>query len=71
MSAKPTEDPEANVEKKKKGITPYDIQRARLERLMKNPSKLAYIPEPRKEKDPNKAPEFVFTVSHIIILRPN
>ena len=42
--------------------TAYDIQRSKLEKLMKNPEKPVNIPGPRKEKDPNKAPEFVYNV---------
>merc|ERR1712018_1031967 len=38
----------------------YDIQRAKVEKLMKNPDKPVNIPDPRQEKDPNKAPEFVY-----------
>merc|ERR1711944_35665 len=40
----------------------YDIQRSKLEKLMKNPDKPVSIPDPRQEKDPNKAPEFVYNV---------
>jgi len=40
----------------------YDVQRSKLEKLMKNPEKPVNIPCPRKEKDPNKAPEFVYNV---------
>merc|ERR1712018_561451 len=40
----------------------YDIQRAKVEKLMKNPDKPVSIPDPRQEKDPNKAPEFVYNV---------
>ena len=42
--------------------TAYDVQRSKLEKLMKNPEKPVNIPGPRKEKDPNKAPEFVYNV---------
>lgn len=42
--------------------TPTDIQRVKLEKLMKNVDKLAHIPGQRVEKDPNKAPEFVYNV---------
>merc|ERR1712018_227059 len=42
--------------------TPYDIQRSKLEKLMKNPDKPVHIPVPRQEKDPNKAAEFVYNV---------
>merc|ERR1719367_2513594 len=42
--------------------TAYDIQRSKLEKLMQNPEKPVNIPEPRKEKDPNKAAEFVYNV---------
>ena len=47
---------------KARSRTATDIQRKKLERLMKNPDKPAHIPEQRKEKDPNKAPEFVYNV---------
>merc|ERR1712018_788804 len=40
----------------------YDIQRAKVEKLMKNPDKPVDIPDPRQEKDPNKAPESVYNV---------
>merc|ERR1712018_584236 len=40
----------------------YDIQRAKVEKLMQNPDKPVSIPDPRQEKDPNKAPEFVYNV---------
>lgn len=40
----------------------YDVQRSKLEKLMKNPDKPVNIPEPKSEKDPNKAPEFVYNV---------
>ncbi len=39
-----------------------DVQRARLEKLMKKPDKPVHIPTQRKERDPNKAPEFVYNV---------
>ena len=42
--------------------TAADVQRSKLEKLMKNPDRPAYIPQPRKERDPNKAPEFVYNV---------
>lgn len=42
--------------------TAYDIQRSRLDKLMKNPEKPVHIPTPRTAKDPNKAPEFVYNV---------
>merc|ERR1711953_1093806 len=42
--------------------TAYDVQRSKLEKLMKNPDKPVNIPDPRQEKDPNKAPEFVYNV---------
>jgi len=47
---------------KKRPKTAYDIQRSKLEKLMKNPDKPVNIPQPRNEKDPNKAPEFVYNV---------
>ena len=40
----------------------YDVQRAKLERLMANPLKPAFIPQPRKEKDVNKAADFQYNV---------
>lgn len=40
----------------------YDIQRSKLEKLMKNPDKPVNIPQPKNEKDPNKAAEFVYNV---------
>ena len=40
----------------------YDIQRTKLEKLMSNPTKPAFIPEPRKEKDVNKAADFQYNV---------
>merc|ERR1711963_1270503 len=42
--------------------TAYDVQRSKLEKLMKNPEKPVNVPQPRKEKDPNKAPDFVYNV---------
>ena len=42
--------------------TAYDIQRSKLDKLMKNPEKPVNVPQPRKEKDPNKAPDFVYNV---------
>ena len=42
--------------------TATDVQKARLERLMKDPDKPVHIPTTRKQKDPNKAPEFVYNV---------
>ena len=54
---------DADVDAKaKKGRTVYDLQRAKLDKLMKDPSKPVFIPEPRKDKDPNKAPDFVYNV---------
>ncbi len=49
-------------EKTRKVRTAYDVQRAKLEKLMKDPSKPVYIPTTRTEKDPNKAPDFVYNV---------
>ena len=43
--------------------TAYDVQRSKLEKLMKDPNKPVFIPTPRNEKDPNKAPDFVYNVS--------
>lgn len=45
-----------------KGRTAIDRQRAKIERLMTNPEKPVNIPEPKKIKDPNKAPEFCYNV---------
>lgn len=50
------------AEIKAKARTAYDVQRHRLDKLMKDPSKPAFIPEPRKERDVNKAPDFVYNV---------
>jgi len=47
---------------KKGPRTAYDVQRSKLEKLMKNPEKPVHIPEQRAQKDPNKAPEFVYNV---------
>lgn len=47
---------------KKAPKTAYDVQRSKLEKLMKNPEKPVAIPDPKGEKDPNKAPEFVYNV---------
>merc|ERR1712018_480991 len=55
-------DSEVSSSQRKGPRTPYDIQRSKLEKLMKNPDKPVNIPVPRKEKDPNKAPEFVYNV---------
>merc|ERR1711944_310020 len=55
-------DSEASSSQRKGPRTPYDVQRSKLEKLMKNPEKPVSIPVPRKEKDPNKAPEFVYNV---------
>jgi len=56
-------DSDAAKNRDKKGPkTPYDIQRSKLEKLMKNPDKPVHIPVPRQEKDPNKAAEFVYNV---------
>ena len=40
----------------------YDVQRSKLEKLMSNPTKPVFIPEPRKEKDVNKAADFQYNV---------
>merc|ERR1711997_1308600 len=40
----------------------YEVQRAKLEKLMANPAKPAFIPQPRKEKDVNKAADFQYNV---------
>lgn len=55
-------DSEAGSSQRKGPRTAYDVQRSKLEKLMKNPDKPVNIPVPRKEKDPNKAAEFVYNV---------
>merc|ERR1719220_1124518 len=50
------------VQRPKGAKTAYDVNRAKIEKLMKNPERPVNIPEPRKEKDPNKAAEFVYNV---------
>lgn len=52
-------DPKAAEKKviKLKGTS--DLQRIKLEKLMKNPDKPVYIPEPKKAWKPKDAPEFV------------
>ncbi|XP_078680401.1 PRKR-interacting protein 1 homolog isoform X2 [Branchiostoma floridae x Branchiostoma belcheri] len=51
----------ASKEKKEVVIpkTPADLQRMKLEKLMKNPDKLAPIPDGPKDRKPPTAPEFV------------
>merc|ERR1712203_688005 len=56
------DDSEASSSKPKGAKTVYDVNRAKIEKLMKNPERPVNIPEPRKEKDPNKAAEFVYNV---------
>merc|ERR1711935_1275463 len=56
------DDSEASSSKPKAAKTAYDVNRAKIEKLMKNPERPVNIPCPRKEKDPNKAPEFVYNV---------
>merc|ERR1739838_862196 len=56
------DDSEASSSKPKGAKTAYDVNRAKIEKLMKNPERPVNIPEPRKEKDPNKAAEFVYNV---------
>ncbi|CAG0886286.1 unnamed protein product [Darwinula stevensoni] len=61
----PKVDPESGDEddpKIKIAKTPAELQRLRLERLMKNPQKPVFIPEPRKEKKFPEPPEFVRNV---------
>merc|ERR1719422_1914198 len=54
---------EDEVPKFKKGPrTAYDVQRARLDKLMANPEKPVNLPNPKSKKDPNAAPEFVYNV---------
>lgn len=54
---------EAKPDVKEKSVTvvksSVDVQRLKVEKLMKNPDKPAYIPEPRKSWKPKTAPEFV------------
>jgi hypothetical protein len=59
------EDKEEEDKVVKRVRTAYDVQRAKLEKLMKDPSKPVFIPTPRNEKDPNKAPDFVYNASII------
>ena len=67
MSA-PVEDKVEEEKTIKRVRTAYDVQRAKLEKLMKDPSKPVFIPTPRNEKDPNKAPDFVYNVSVNILI---
>jgi len=60
--SKDDEDEEVEKEIRAGARTAYDAQRARLERLMKDPAKPVHIPQARKEKDVNKAPDFVYNV---------
>lgn len=56
-------DSDSESQNHRKGArTAYDIQRSKLEKLMQNPEKPVNIPDSRKEKDPNAAPEFVYNV---------
>ena len=63
MSGAPVEDKVEEEKSVKRVRTAYDVQRSKLEKLMKDPSKPVFIPTPRNEKDPNKAPDFVYNVS--------
>ena len=47
---------------KKAPKTAYDVQRAKLDKLMANPEKPVHMPNPKGPKDPNAAPEFVYNV---------
>lgn len=60
MSNKEKDDSDGEEEKKLalKVKSYTDIQRYKLEKLMKNPEKPVHIPERPKEKNVNKAPEF-------------
>ena len=49
-------------EKKWINKSTYDVQRSKLEKLMSNPLKPVFIPQPRKEKDVNKAADFQYNV---------
>lgn len=63
MSSNLSSDVDDADSKKKKSRTAYDLQRSKLEKLMKDPSKPVFIPEPREDRNPNKAPDFVYNVS--------
>ncbi len=62
MSSNEDSDNETSKHFKKGPKTAYDVQRSKLEKLMKNPEKPVHIPEQKAPKDPNKAPEFVYNV---------
>ena len=62
MSSVPPEETGEPDSKVKRVRTAYDVQRSKLEKLMKDPNKPVYIPTLRAEKDPNKAPDFVYNV---------
>jgi len=55
-----TDKQETSSQSRKRSLA--DKQRAKLEKLMRNPDKPAHIPRPRTEKNPNTAPEFVYNV---------
>merc|ERR1712059_143641 len=59
---KTADDDESNESKKWVHKSTYDVQRGKLERLMANPAKPVFIPQPRKEKDVNKAADFQYNV---------
>merc|ERR1711963_1100418 len=44
--------------------TAYDVQRSKLEKLMKNPEKPVNVPQPRKKKTPTKL-QISFTMSWV------
>ena len=56
------EDSDKDTNWRKGPRTAYDVQRSKLEKLMKDPEKPVNIPQPRNAKDPNKAPDFVYNV---------
>lgn len=62
-AGKPEEDEDGEAPARRKhNRTPADVQRAKLEKLMKNPDKPVHIPTPKTAKDPNRAPDFVYNV---------
>lgn len=58
----PVDDEPATTKKKFGPRSAIDIQRAKLAKLMKDPTKPVHIPQKRKERDPNQAPDFVYNV---------
>ncbi|CAB4066399.1 unnamed protein product [Lepeophtheirus salmonis] len=43
-------------------MTLHDLQRRKIQKLMSDPNKPVFIPTKNSEKDPNKAPDFVYNV---------